>query len=457
VKTEKKRSGKLIVVLVCIILLFAAAVDTNESFFVRQGLKDLVMDSGVFKVVEVVYRVYYEWKNPEVLLGSLSPEFNKQMAVTLESKFLQEPAYRVIEYHDPDLKKTPYSFSYTDFNNPHLKKLRDSYQLDKLVQNKTNDLDKVIALSNWIHENLKKGVSIMKVVKYAFDAQKLLDYRFESNYQCNQFSYIFMNCSLAIGITSRFNYVFPARLTKEELEKYHSQPKQILKLIKKRAAKFSRLLSHCINEVWLNEYGKWAMIDTFYNQYFVDQNNVPLSVQELRQRLINWDIDNIFLMRGTQREKIPVSSKNGRGEIIWYYNLYYIMGNDFYRFNDSTITPGVRWSPQEANWSDESIHHRSSDLLLSKKEEIDWDLNKVKILFGKREAKCVPILLDTVTPDFDYCEITVEGKAQKNTTNEFKWCLKEGINTLKVTSVNKLQHKGIPSRLEFSLKMEIPP
>ena len=44
---------------------------------------------------------------------------------------------------------------------------------------------------------------------------------------------------------------------------------------------------HVVNEVWLPELGKWAVIDTDMNHYVTDQDGVQLSLKEIREHLIS--------------------------------------------------------------------------------------------------------------------------------------------------------------------------
>ena len=41
---------------------------------------------------------------------------------------------------------------------------------------------------------------------------------------------------------------------------------------------------HVVNEVWDSGLNKWVMLDITNNQYWVDENGVPLSVLEIRQK-----------------------------------------------------------------------------------------------------------------------------------------------------------------------------
>lgn len=41
---------------------------------------------------------------------------------------------------------------------------------------------------------------------------------------------------------------------------------------------------HVVNEVWDGSLGKWVMLDVTNNEYWVDENNAPLSVLEIRRK-----------------------------------------------------------------------------------------------------------------------------------------------------------------------------
>lgn len=361
-------------------------------------------------------------------------------------EFLQNPSYRIIEYRNHDLTKSPYSFLYVDFHNPYLKDLRESYKLNDVIKNKKSDLEKAFALSNWIYKTLRIGGPAGRVQKFFFDAHKLLDYRFKSKFECPQFAATMMGCTLATGLTSRLIYLYQFSPTKEELRGHFKTDNPIKKLI--RPVKV--LGTHVINEVWLNEYGKWAMVDSMNDYYFIDENDIPLSVLEIHQRLMNWNFDNLSLIRGPQRERIPVTTEYGRFQNFRYYSIHYIMANDFYRYKDSKISLGKRWDGARnlAIWIDKPVKPSNSRrALIFRENEINWDLNKVKILFGKIKNMCLPIFLDTVTPDFDYFEVRIDGETQNIFTNNFQWCLKEGTNSLEVSPINKLKQKGVPSKV----------
>lgn len=44
---------------------------------------------------------------------------------------------------------------------------------------------------------------------------------------------------------------------------------------------------HVVNEVWLPELGKWAMVDTDMNHYITDADGTQLSLREIREHFVS--------------------------------------------------------------------------------------------------------------------------------------------------------------------------
>ena len=77
---------------------------------------------------------------------------------------------------------------------------------------------------------------------------------------------------------------------------------------------------HVVNEVWLPELGKWAMIDTDIDGHYIsDLEGIPLSLKEIRERFISGE-----------KMKIYPKFRNGRTRKDWYYAY---MAKNTYRFS----------------------------------------------------------------------------------------------------------------------------
>lgn len=68
---------------------------------------------------------------------------------------------------------------------------------------------------------------------------------------------------------------------------------------------------HVVNEVWDSSLHKWIMLDITNNEYWVDENNTPLSVLEIRSKLAMREFctpvtvtDNKSDLKGIQKKRI---------------------------------------------------------------------------------------------------------------------------------------------------------
>ena len=93
-------------------------------------------------------------------------------------------------------------------------------------------------------------------------------------------------------------YLLAAYLDNKNAETYCRAKAQILNEMCLALGIYSRKLwieplsvydneCHVVNEIWDSQYEKWIMLDISSDLYWVDENAVPLSVLEIRDRIIN--------------------------------------------------------------------------------------------------------------------------------------------------------------------------
>ena len=89
---------------------------------------------------------------------------------------------------------------------------------------------------------------------------------------------------------------------------------------------------HVVNLVWLPELNKWAMIDSDMLEYVTDHNGTPLSLQEMRESIIQDKTLYIKVLPGF--ENSWVAQKNGLKymQAYWAKNLYWFCVHTTYGF-----------------------------------------------------------------------------------------------------------------------------
>jgi len=164
-------------------------------------------------------------------------------------------AVGLVGRHNEDIRYTSIPFEYERFDEPALKELREKYKLDEVVAGAKTEMEKMIKLRNWVHQQWKYDPP--QPPYPAWDAREILRRR---QGFCVQFAITYMQCALSLGMQTRFVFgMFPnARLKGEHV------------------------CGHEVTEFWSNELGKWVMMDAQRDEIFLDaRTGEPQSMLEL--------------------------------------------------------------------------------------------------------------------------------------------------------------------------------
>lgn len=170
-----------------------------------------------------------------------------------------------------DLQDSEIVFKYEDLGSDYLQELRTKFDLTSLASNSGTELDKVLAVVNWVH-NLWEHDSC--AVPEKSDAISILTEVIEQNkkFRCVEYSTVICACLRSLGIHSRV----VGLMTKDvETREYGA--------------------GHVVNEVFLQSLNKWVLVDGQANIIPV-LNGVPLNLIELQKAISLGDkIDLISL------------------------------------------------------------------------------------------------------------------------------------------------------------------
>lgn len=218
-----------------------------------------------------------------------------------------------------------------------LELLKEQYQLEKLIGN-GDDLTKIVALLQWEAAHIfHKGNYDNHVKNTAMD---LFDYSFDKGIEhginCRSLSIALMECYLAVGIKARVVYLMP-------FSPYDGD-------------------NHVVCEAWSKELNKWIMVDPTYALYLMDEDNIPLSIIEIREKLAyrkELILSNGYHYNGVSKDK---------SNIIEYY------AKDFFYFHINKIQ-GYDIEFIEDNWM-LTIAPNGYDVKKSKLENINYRIEK---------------------------------------------------------------------------------
>lgn len=195
-----------------------------------------------------------------------------------------------------DKKEIP-KFTYQPSNNPHLVALRKAFNLDSIAGT-GNEVSQILNLLHWIHNlvphdgehgnpEIKNAMNMIAVCK-----------KDNRGLNCRGLATVLNECYLSLGFKSRFITCLP---------------KDSLGIDRD---------CHVINMVYSNTLNKWLWIDPTEDAYVMNEKGELLSIEEVRDRIIN---DKPLLIN-------PDANWNHKTSTVKEKYLYNYMAKNLYRF-----------------------------------------------------------------------------------------------------------------------------
>jgi transglutaminase-like putative cysteine protease len=342
---------------------------------------------------------------------------------------------RVLEEHNEQIVRTSIPFEYEPLDHPRLKRLREEYKLDEVVQGAQTELELMLRLAQWTcnYWDWPKHISDFYPPWDALEILKPDQDKTPVGGFCQQFNLVFLQACESFGFPGRAISISQGRLQ----EKLPGG-------------------GHEIVELWSNEWKKWVYVDGALAWYILDQKTgTPLSMWELRQRQLqmlrreaapavrlvdavrtrnkrfgwqglwpkpqNWYLELRLIPRSNfLQEKAPLPLDQGTAEWSWTGN---------YVWTDAEVPAGFLFGNRIARRSD-----------------FEWTLNQAHYaLEPGREPGVFRVHLDTETPSFETFLAEIDGGEKKSVASGFSWNLHPGKNLLRVRPRNVAGREGIPS------------
>jgi len=322
-----------------------------------------------------------------------------------------------------------YPFANQPFGSARLTLLREKYKLKDVIAPGKTDMEQLVLLRDWVRNQWANGWAHndLKFVP-PWDALLILDMapREQALGMCTHYATVFVQTALALGFNARH-------------------------LV---------LDHHCAAEVWVDELGKWVVMDPgnshdpALNCHF-EKDGVPLNALEIHDLQKNNQLDRIRVVYSAGRGSIPGPELANRKNQIQFDN-YVRFAIPFRNNHLDTPFPG-ELEQGEAHyfhdgylwWSDSTIPTRSSEYsrVTNRTQDFYPNLNQVGLdLQAGAAAGQVRANLSSDTPNFSHYLVKVDdGEWKKQTGDGFDWTLHAGANRIEVKTVNKFGRSGQPA------------
>jgi len=195
---------------------------------------------------------------------------------------------------DYEIKHEQVQFLYSNKNNEYLQVLSKKYSLEEKVTMTTNDLEKVIIITQWVNSLWKHNGTNQPIKS---DALSILEeIKKGKNFRCVEFSIVNCACLNAIGIPTR---TVSLKIKDVESIEYGA--------------------GHVVTESYLKDQKKWILSDPQFNVIVTDKNNIPLNLFEFQANITREE--NVKIISKAEVNFIPLDNNE---YIKWIYPyLYY--------------------------------------------------------------------------------------------------------------------------------------
>jgi hypothetical protein len=201
------------------------------------------------------------------------------------------------KYDLQDKSEVP-KFTYQSTDNPNLVQLRKYFKLDSIAGT-GNEVSQILNLLHWIHNLVPHdGNHPNPVVKNALSMINECK-KEKRGLNCRGLSTVLNECYLSLGIPSRFITCLP----KDSLQVDQD--------------------CHVINMVYSKTLKKWLWIDPTNDAYVMNENGELLSIEEVRERLID---DKPLIVN-------PDANWNHQQSVVKSEYLDHYMAKNLYKFS----------------------------------------------------------------------------------------------------------------------------
>lgn len=225
---------------------------------------------------------------------------------------------------------------------------------------------------------------------------------------------------------------------------------------------------HGMNEIWVNEFGKWVLSDAKFNHHF-EKNGVPLSALEVRDEVLKNDAADIVLVKGPDRTAIQIDSlKDEKGKYVrrnkewfakWYtwiewdqqanrFSAWPSFQTKLNMFRDEYAKANTWYWDGKPHWA----YNTNEVNYQEKRDAIEWTPNTVAANASVTDGRA-EIHLQSSTPNFK--EYQMRGPADTTWTkcdSLIKMTLDKDAEEYSFRAVNSQNVAGPEYRIAFTSK-----
>jgi hypothetical protein len=206
--------------------------------------------------------------------------------VTLRTSAKESGRFVVVPVENPRYCGNELFRAFENYYSPCIRELRSRYGLDDVVAGESDEWKRILLLRNWIKSNI--AIDNENPTQTRGDTFAILDAALRGGkFHCTHFSIV------QHAVLNSFGYVTRRLGCGPGLKDDGGH--------------------HGVNEVWVNKFSKWVLIDAKYDAHF-EKNDMPLSALEIRDELWRDGAKSVICVVGLDRRPMKLDPKTGKPE-----------------------------------------------------------------------------------------------------------------------------------------------
>lgn len=316
---------------------------------------------------------------------------------------------------------------FEDFHHPRLRRLRETYGLQKVTSGETDEFRKMLKLRHWVHSRWP----IDNSQNFSGDAFAILEKaKSGAGFNCSHSMAVQYAVFIAMGFVARNLGV----------DRNHED--------------FGRSIHHGVNEVWSNQFARWILLDAKYDIHF-EKDGVPLSALDLHEAVRADGGKGVKKVAGLDRREVPDSKEEPEASVRGYWWLSYHLrptsfthphwsGGDPLGIYDNAAFRETTWYRGGATGLVKHWAYAAKAFVPTRsRTALEWtpgvpDLRARQIAPGKLQVD-----LASATPNFKSYVVRIDrGPWRAIEGTSVPWELRKGPNTLEVHTRNLFDVDG---------------
>jgi len=352
-------------------------------------------------------------------------------ALSLAATAGESGRFVVLDVENPRYYGNELFRAFENYYSPRIGRLRSRYGLDAVVAGESDEWKRILLLRHWIRSNI--AIENDNPTQTRGDTFAILDAALKGGkFHCTHFSIV------QHAVLNSYGYVTRRLGCGPGLKDDGGH--------------------HGVNEVWVNKFSKWVLIDAKYDAHF-EKNGVPLSALEIRDEVWRNGARSVIRVVGPDRRPMKPDPETGKWETRPDTYRWCSWETDTNRFTTFPARPTSTLVVLEDEifrnnkWYRDGKPHWAYDtpyfIKTTRRDWIEWTPNVITSKVTFRDGRAI-VFLGSCTPNFRSFQMMDEDRTWRDCDEQVELSLKTGgTNRFKFRTINLFGVTGPEHRVEI--------